>query len=62
MAVADVYDALRSKRCYKDAVTHEKSRDIIVAGGGTHFDPAIVEAFVAREQDFDRIRTAMEDA
>jgi putative two-component system response regulator len=61
MAVADVYDALRSKRCYKDAFTHEKSRDIIMAGRGTHFDPAIVEAFVGVEQDFDRIRTAMDD-
>ncbi len=61
MAVADVYDALRSKRCYKDAFTHEKSREIILAGSGKHFDPVLVDAFITLEQEFDRIRTAMDD-
>jgi len=45
MAVSDVYDALRSKRVYKDAFSHEKARAIIVEGRGTHFDPVIVDVF-----------------
>jgi putative two-component system response regulator len=45
MAVADVYDALRSKRCYKPALPHEESFDIIIKGSGTQFDPEVVAAF-----------------
>ena len=37
---------------YKEAFTHEMARDIILKGRGTHFDPAVIEAFVALEQDF----------
>ncbi|MCB9831212.1 MAG: HD-GYP domain-containing protein [Planctomycetes bacterium] len=44
-AVADVYDALRSRRCYKDPMSHETALGIIVGDSGTHFDPAIVAAF-----------------
>jgi len=52
VAVADVYDALTSKRVYKNAFTHEVARSILVKDAGTHFDPDIVAAFQAREQDF----------
>ena len=52
MALADVYDALISKRVYKEAFSHEMARDIIVQGRGTHLDPEVVDAFVALEQDF----------
>ncbi len=52
MALADVYDALISQRVYKEAFPHEKARDIILAGNGTHFDPDIVEAFIAIENEF----------
>ena len=45
MAVADVFDALTSKRCYKDAMPLEKAYAIIREESGTHFDPAVVEAF-----------------
>lgn len=45
MTVADVYDALRSKRCYKPAMPHEESVDCIVKAGGTQFDPDIIKAF-----------------
>ncbi|MBA1444266.1 MAG: two-component system response regulator [Chromatiales bacterium] len=45
MAVADVYDALISKRVYKPAFSHEKSSDIIRKGRGFHFDPEVVDAF-----------------
>lgn len=47
MAVADVFDALTSKRCYKDAMPLEKAYAIIREESGTHFDPAVVEAFMA---------------
>lgn len=52
VALADVYDALTSKRVYKDAVDHETARAVIVEGRGRQFDPAIVDAFVARECEF----------
>lgn len=55
-ALADVYDALSSRRPYKEPFTHEKSRAIILDGRGSHFDPDIVDAFLAREQRFLSIR------
>ena len=55
VAVADVYDALTSKRPYKKAMTHLESREIIVAGAGKHFDPQIVEAFLNHEGEFEEI-------
>jgi len=51
MAVADVYDALRSKRCYKDAFSHEKSQDIILEGSGSQFAPSVVKAFALAEEE-----------
>jgi putative two-component system response regulator len=56
VAVADVYDALTSKRIYKSSFTHTVAREIILADSGTHFDPEVVEAFVAVESDFLAIR------
>lgn len=56
VAVADVYDALTSKRVYKEAFDHVQSRTIIVNGSGTHFDPAIVDAFSKAEAAFEAIR------
>ena len=55
VAVADVYDALTSKRVYKGAYSHSIAREIIVKDSGKHFDPDVVEAFVARERDFEGI-------
>ena len=55
MAVADVYDALVSERSYKKAFTHEEACKIIEEEAGTHFDPVIVEAFCAAEDEFARI-------
>ncbi|MDR1577633.1 MAG: response regulator [Deltaproteobacteria bacterium] len=45
MAIADVYDALISKRPYKNALTHEMAERIIVTDGGSHFDPNMIEIF-----------------
>ena len=52
MALADVYDALISKRVYKPAFTHEQACGIIVKGRGNHFDPDMVDAFVDISADF----------
>ena len=56
VALADVYDALTSKRFYKEAYTHERSKDIIVDLKGSHFDPEIVDAFLILEAEFNMIR------
>jgi len=61
VALADVYDALTSERPYKEAYTHERARKIIVNERGGHFDPDVVDAFVAREEDFNIIREKMQD-
>jgi putative two-component system response regulator len=47
MALADVYDALTSRRVYKEAYSHDVAQAMIIEESGTHFDPAIVEAFLA---------------
>ncbi len=47
VALADVYDALTTRRVYKPAVSHRNARHIIIAGRGTQFDPNIVQAFLA---------------
>jgi len=49
VSIADVYDALRSKRVYKPSFSHEKSTGIILEGRGTQFDPDIVDAFIKVE-------------
>lgn len=46
MSIVDVYDALTSKRPYKDAFSHEKAMGLIAAGSGTQFDPQLVEHFM----------------
>lgn len=57
MAISDVYDALTSRRCYKEAFAHDRSMEIIREGSGSHFDPALVNAFFAIQ---DRIQEARE--
>ena len=59
MALADVYDALRSKRVYKEAYSKEKTLEIIIQGSGKHFDPLIVDGFLEFEQEFDKAYTSM---
>lgn len=58
MAVSDVYDALTSKRVYKNAMTHEVARGILLQGAGTHFDQRIIDAFLRVEPQFDYIKMA----
>ena len=52
MAVADVYDALISKRVYKEAFSHEKAKEIITDWRGKNFDPRVVDAFYESESTF----------
>jgi cyclic di-GMP phosphodiesterase len=52
MALADVYDALISKRCYKPAYPHSQAVTEIVEGRGRHFDPDVVDAFRTLDQEF----------
>jgi putative two-component system response regulator len=56
-AVADVYDALTTRRVYKEAYSHETARSIILEGQGKHFDPRIVDAFLETEDQFLTIRS-----
>lgn len=59
MAVADVYDALRSKRQYKEAFSHKKSCQIILKDSGTHFDPEVIRSFEELLDEFEQISTEM---
>ena len=52
VALADVYDAIATKRVYKDAYSHEKTVNIIVSEKGKHFDPEVVEAFLVHKDRF----------
>ncbi|MGE5503800.1 MAG: two-component system response regulator [Actinomycetota bacterium] len=62
MAVADVYDALISRRVYKDGMPHAKAVQIIKEGAGSHFDPDIVEAFLALADEFQAIAARFADS
>ncbi|GMV90672.1 MAG: hypothetical protein AMXMBFR82_04500 [Candidatus Hydrogenedentota bacterium] len=62
VALGDAYDALTSKRPYKEPFSHEKSRDIILEAAGAHFDPDVIEAFKARDTRFIRIRDQYQDS
>ena len=62
MAVADVYDALISRRVYKEGMPHEQAVQIILDGKGTHFDPHIIEAFVVLHETFKEIASTFSDS
>jgi putative two-component system response regulator len=62
VALADAYDALTSHRVYKSAYTHGAARAILVEGSGKHFDPDIVEAFLANEGMFVAVQRAFAEA
>ncbi len=61
MALADVYDALRSKRCYKDGYSHAHSSEIIEKERGKHFSPDIVDAFIKTKDIFQKISETSSD-
>jgi putative two-component system response regulator len=61
VALSDVYDALTTRRVYKPAYSHEVAKNIIVDGSGKHFDPDIVDAFLASEEEFLAIKDRLDD-
>ena len=61
VAIADVYDALTTKRVYKSAFTHEKAVEIIQESRGTHFDPDLVDAFENVEDQMRAIRSRLDE-
>jgi putative two-component system response regulator len=61
MAIVDVYDAVRSKRVYKPAMSHEETCAIIYKDAGTHFDPDLVEVFRRLEGKFREVWSSLQD-
>ena len=55
MAIVDVYDALTTNRCYRPSLPHDRAVELIVNGEGTHFDPAVVDAFLRSESLLRRV-------
>jgi len=62
MAVADVYDALISRRVYKEGMPHEKAVGIMREGRGSHFDPDILDTFLGLVDEFARIARQFADS
>lgn len=56
MAIADVFDALVSKRCYKEPIPVEEAFKIIEEDAGKRFDPKLAEVFLRRRDDFRNIK------
>jgi putative two-component system response regulator len=61
MALADVYDALSSKRVYKPAFPHTRAVEIIRAGRGSHFDPEVLDVFLELADEFQNIALRFSD-
>lgn len=61
MALADVYDALISRRVYKEPMPHHEAAALIVKGKGRHFDPELVDAFMEIENQFLEIALRFQD-
>ena len=61
VAVADVYDALTSKRAYKEAMDHDKAVEIILNGKGIHFDPKVVDAFLAQVDSIKSVKNRLQN-
>ena len=55
-SIADVYDALTTKRCYKPAFPHKKAVEILRRGSGSQFDPILVDTFLTVSEEFNKIR------
>jgi putative two-component system response regulator len=60
VALADVYDALTTKRVYKKAYAHAEARQTIIDSSGQHFDPDVVAAFLEQEEEFLRVRAHLD--
>ena len=58
VALVDVYDALTSPRCYKRPFSHQEAMDLICQDKGTHFDPKLVDSFMAINNRFELLSRA----
>lgn len=61
VAVSDVYDAMTSNRCYKEAFSHEKAKALIQEKSGIHFDPLVVESFLRQETRWLSVKEQFKD-
>ena len=61
VAIADVYDALRSHRSYKEGFSHEEAVDIMESERGSHFDPALLDLFLELNEDYANIWNRLRD-
>ena len=61
MAVADVYDALVSKRVYKDSLTHQEAVRMITEEAGRIFDPEVVSGFLEVAIEWEKVRTLLQE-
>jgi HD-GYP domain-containing protein (c-di-GMP phosphodiesterase class II) len=61
VAIADVYDALRMNRKYREILPHREAKVVILNGRGTQFDPALVDCFIKVEKKFDTIYEELKD-
>ena len=61
VALADMYDAMTSERCYKIPFSHEKAKNIILMERGEHLDPKMVDSFLAMEDEWLAIRERFKD-
>jgi putative two-component system response regulator len=61
VAIADVYDALRMRRVYKEPMSHEKAMVIIKSDRGSHFDPSLTDSFLAINEEFRQIYDNLSD-
>lgn len=62
MAIADVYDAITSRRSYKDAYSHQEAKMIILEGKGSLFDPELVDIFEAASERFEEVLSKKQDS
>ena len=61
VAIADVYDALTTRRPYKEPFSHAKAVDIICSSAGVQFDPVLVEVFNKLEKNFQQLALGLQD-
>jgi putative two-component system response regulator len=61
MSVVDVYDALRSRRPYKEPFSHQTAMDIIIEGNGKAFDPNVVQGIIKVQKEFDALHSQLAD-
>ena len=61
VSLADAYDALRSERCYKPALPHTEAREMLLAAGGTHFDPTLIEVFLEVEEELQDVQRQLSE-